>query len=167
VYAKFFYSIFVIVFLTNLLGAIPDVLTLTSFIVMPLFLSISFFIGSFLIVIYQNKFLTLKGFLPSGVPGLVKPFLFIIEVISYFIRVASLSIRLFINILAGHVLLKIFTIIVLTLIFHINRSLLPFILIFTLTFIFTLLEYIACFLQAIVLVSLIAIYINHALNFTH
>jgi len=46
-------------------------------------------------------------FLPSGAPLLIAPFLIIIETISYFARVMSLSIRLFANLLAGHALMKI------------------------------------------------------------
>jgi F-type H+-transporting ATPase subunit a len=42
---------------------------------------------------------------PSGTPGALKPVLFVIEVISHFVRIISLSVRLFANLLAGHLLI--------------------------------------------------------------
>jgi F-type H+-transporting ATPase subunit a len=47
----------------------------------------------------------LKTFIPGGTPGPLKPLLFVIEVISHFVRIISLSVRLFANLLAGHLLI--------------------------------------------------------------
>jgi F-type H+-transporting ATPase subunit a len=47
----------------------------------------------------------LNSWIPSGTPGGLKPVLFVIEVISHFVRIVSLSVRLFANILAGHLLI--------------------------------------------------------------
>ena len=47
----------------------------------------------------------LKSWIPGGTPGALKPAMFIIEVISHFVRIVSLSVRLFANILAGHLLI--------------------------------------------------------------
>ena len=61
---------------------------------------------------YQVEGIRAKGFLgyfrswiPSGTPPKMRPFIFAIEVISQFVRIISLSVRLFANILAGHLLL--------------------------------------------------------------
>jgi F-type H+-transporting ATPase subunit a len=47
----------------------------------------------------------LASFVPAGTPGALKPVLFVIEVISHFVRIISLSVRLFANLLAGHLLI--------------------------------------------------------------
>jgi F-type H+-transporting ATPase subunit a len=47
----------------------------------------------------------LASFIPAGTPGGLKPVLFVIEVISHFVRIISLSVRLFANLLAGHLLI--------------------------------------------------------------
>jgi F-type H+-transporting ATPase subunit a len=47
----------------------------------------------------------LGTFIPAGTPGGLKPVLFVIEVISHFVRIISLSVRLFANLLAGHLLI--------------------------------------------------------------
>jgi len=90
---------------------IPEVQTLTAYLELPAFVSFLFFITSFFMALEQTKYKLPRGFLPSDVPIAVGPFLFVIEFISYFIRLFSLAVRLFINILAGHILLKIFMVI--------------------------------------------------------
>ena len=47
----------------------------------------------------------LRSWIPAGTPGALKPAMFLIEVISHFVRIVSLSVRLFANILAGHLLI--------------------------------------------------------------
>jgi F-type H+-transporting ATPase subunit a len=46
-----------------------------------------------------------RGWIPGGTPGFMRPFLFVIEAISQLVRIISLSVRLFANILAGHLLI--------------------------------------------------------------
>jgi ATP synthase subunit 6 len=163
----FLYILTLFIFLQNITGMIPDTLTITSFILLPAHIPFTFFIASFLIAIQQTKFKIFRGFLPAGVPVLVAPFLFVIEFISYFIRLFSLAIRLFINILAGHMLLKIFATLIIIIFNFIHEAILFQIIIDFITIAFIFLEYAACLLQAIVLVSLVAIYVDHALNFFH
>jgi len=146
---------------------VPESLTVTAFIELPAFLSCVFFLGSFFTALEQSKYKLPRRFLPQGVPVLVGPFLYTIEVISYFIRLFSLAIRLFINLLAGHMLLKIFSVIALYLFFSpLENVTMSFIINFV-SLVFVLLEYIACMLQAIVLASLVAVYLDHGLNIYH
>lgn len=163
----FFYLIFFVVMYENLISMIPDTLTITAFIKLPLMLSITFFGSSIIIAIQQKKFKFFQGFIPSGVPAPIAPALYIIEIISFLIRVFSLSIRLFINLLAGHILLKFIAIVMLLLITVLSELVFFDIIIDLLKIFLIFLELLACVLQAIILVSLIAIYLDQSLNFIH
>jgi ATP synthase subunit 6 len=90
-----------------LLGLVPYSITVTSHLIITLFFSLSFFIGSNIIsaIYHQEKFFEL--FLPDGIPVVIIPALILIEYISYFSKIFSLAIRLFANIMSGHILLKI------------------------------------------------------------
>ena len=81
--------------------------TVTSHLILTLYFSLAFFIGSNLIGICFHKEAFFVLFLPEGVPLVIVPFLILIEYISYLSRVFSLAIRLFANMLSGHILLKI------------------------------------------------------------
>jgi len=161
------YLIFLIILFENLTSMIPEVITITAFIKLPLLLSITFFGSSILIAIYQKKFKFFSGFLPKGVPLAIAPVLFIIEIISFVIRIFSLAIRLFINLLAGHILLKFIAIVMLLLVTNLFDFIVLNFLIDGLKVFLIFLELLACLLQAIILVSLITIYIDQSLNFTH
>jgi len=91
----------------NLIGLIPFSFTFTSHIIVTIALSFSFFIG---INIFGFKIHGLKMFglfFPSGTDIFTALLLVPIEIVSYIFRPISLSIRLFANMMAGHVLLKI------------------------------------------------------------
>jgi F-type H+-transporting ATPase subunit a len=108
---KFFpliFSLFIFILLCNILGMTPYSFTVTSHIVVTLALSMVAFLTITIFAITRNGF---KGFLhmflPSGVPLVMAPLIFMIELFSYLIRPVTLSVRLFANIVAGHVLLKV------------------------------------------------------------
>ncbi len=108
-YFPFIFSLFMFILLGNLLGMIPYTFTYTSHIIITFALAAIVFIGVTLIGIARHglRFLTL--FAPEGVPLWLMPILVPIEVISYFIRPFTLSIRLFANMVAGHTTLAIFS----------------------------------------------------------
>ncbi len=102
-----YYFLFLFIFLSNLLGMVPSSITITSHLILTLGYALSFFIGINIIGILYQEASWFKLFLPEGVPLFIVPALFIIELVSYFARVISLSVRLFANMLSGHILLKI------------------------------------------------------------
>lgn len=101
------YCIFLFIFISNIIGMIPYSITITSHLIIALFFSLAFFIGNNIVgfIYHQEKYYVL--FLPEGVPVFIIPFLILIEYVSYLSRIFSLAIRLFANMMSGHILLKI------------------------------------------------------------
>jgi F-type H+-transporting ATPase subunit a len=104
-------------------------------------------------------------FVPSGVPGWLLPFMVLIEAVSFVSRPISLSLRLFGNMLAGHIALKVFGSFVVALfaggsLFGYVIAPLPLLLAVALT----ALEFLVAFLQAYVFAILTCIYLNEALH---
>lgn len=155
-----FFTLFTFILTANLVGLVPFSFTLTSHIVLTFTLSFSIFLGlTILAIIYQPNFFAL--FIPKGVPGALIPFLFVIELISYTSRTFSLAIRLFANMMSGHVLLYILTgfcaYIFNDLHFLIGKII--FIIPFALILAITALEIGIAFLQAYVFCVLVSIYL--------
>ncbi|QIG52511.1 F0F1 ATP synthase subunit A [Nordella sp. HKS 07] len=106
-YFPFVLTLFTFILFCNVLGLIPYSFTVTSHIIVTLALALVVFIGATIIGFYRNGFGYLKLFVPSGVPAILLPLVVVIEIVSYFIRPMSLSIRLFANMMAGHMMLKV------------------------------------------------------------
>lgn len=109
---KFFpliFSLFSFIFLCNLLGLTPYSFTPTSQIVITVALALISFATLIIYGIYRKGLIGFfKMFIPAGLPLILAPLLFIIEFFSFLIRPVTLSVRLFANMVAGHVLLKVF-----------------------------------------------------------
>jgi F-type H+-transporting ATPase subunit a len=101
------YVLFLFIFFSNLLGMLPYSMTVTSHLILTIFLSLGLFLGTNIVGICYHQERIFLLFLPEGVPVVIIPFLILIEYISYFSRIFSLAIRLFANLMAGHILLKI------------------------------------------------------------
>ena len=108
---KFFplvFSLFFFILMCNLLGMTPYSFTSTSQIAVTLSLAMLAFVTITIFAIARNGFFGfLHMFLPSGVPLWMAPVIFAIEFFSFLIRPVTLSVRLFANMVAGHVLLKV------------------------------------------------------------
>jgi ATP synthase subunit 6 len=106
-YGSYLYFIFFFILCANILSIIPYTFAITSHFLLTFTLSTisMYLINSIALERFGLKFFGL--FLPQGSPLMVAPFLVIIEIISYIARVFSLAIRLFANIMSGHILLKI------------------------------------------------------------
>lgn len=108
---KFFplvFSFFIFVLFCNLLGMTPYSFTATSQIIVTLSLATVAFLTITIFAIIRNGiFGFFHMFLPSGVPMWMAPLIFVIELLSFLIRPITLCVRLFANMVAGHVLLKV------------------------------------------------------------
>jgi ATP synthase subunit 6 len=108
VYFPFIFSIFMFILFCNVLGLIPYSFTVTSHIVVTLFFAIAIWVGKLIIGVRIHGLKILGLFLPAGSPLVLYPFLVILEIITFIMTVVSLSVRLFANMMAGHILLKVF-----------------------------------------------------------
>jgi len=109
--AKFFpylMVLFTLIVTSNLLGLIPGSFAPTSHIAMTATLALIVFLGVTLVGFYKKGIGFLGMFWVSSAPLVLRPILALIEVISYFVRPLSHSIRLGGNIMAGHAVMKVF-----------------------------------------------------------
>ena len=107
-YFPFVFTLFMFVLFSNFLGLIPYSFTVTSQIIVTFALAAAVFIGVTIIGFIKHGTHFLRLFVPEGVPLVLLLLLVPIELLSYFIRPFTLSIRLFANMLAGHTMLAIF-----------------------------------------------------------
>jgi F-type H+-transporting ATPase subunit a len=162
----FVFSLFAFVLVCNLVGVIPYTFTVTSHSIITASLALLVFAIVIGYGFYKNGLGFLHLFAPSGVPGWLMPLIVVIEVISFFARPLSLSVRLFANMLAGHMALNIiagFVAILLGAGIWAVLAPLP----FAMTVALMALETLVAFLQAYVFAILTCIYLNDALHPHH
>jgi F-type H+-transporting ATPase subunit a len=167
---KFFplvFSLFMFICVSNLVGIIPYAFTVSSHIIVTAALALLVFFIVLFYGFYKNGLKFFKLFVPSGVPIYILPLVVFIEVISFFLKPVSHSVRLFANMLAGHIALKVFASFVgmLGAIGFVGwiGAVLP----LGLTIALTALELLVAFLQAYVFAILTCIYLNDAIHPGH
>jgi len=106
-YFPFISVLFNFILFSNLIGLIPYSFTATSHLIVTFTLSFSVFIGINLITFEKYKMKTFSLFLPANTTFFLALLLVPIEFISYIAKPISLGVRLFINLMAGHSLLKV------------------------------------------------------------
>jgi F-type H+-transporting ATPase subunit a len=156
-YFPFVFTIFMFVLFGNMLGMVPYSFTFTSHIIVTFAMALVVFVGVTILGFVKHGLHFFSFFVPPGVSIAMWPLLIPIEILSYFSRPISLSVRLFANMLAGHTLLKVFAGFVPALGL---AGVLP------LAFVTALsgLEIVIAFLQAYVFAILTCLYINDALH---
>jgi F-type H+-transporting ATPase subunit a len=168
---KFFalvYSLFMFVLVSNLIGIIPYTFTVASHIIVTAAFALLVFFTVLAYGFYKNGLKFFKIFVPPGVPIYILPLVVAIEIISFLSRPLSHSVRLFANMLAGHITLKIFAGFVALLGTSLGAigwigGIVP----LALTVALTALELLVAFLQAYVFAILTCIYLNDALHAGH
>ncbi len=160
-YFPFVLTLFVFILFCNLLGLVPYAFTPTSHIIVTFAMAAVVFVGVTIIGFARHGVHFLSLFVPKGVPFVLLLLLVPIEIISYFIRPFSLSIRLFANMLAGHTMLKVFGGFVVMLGVLAGWAPLAFLVAFT------GLELLIAFLQAYVFAILTCLYLNDSIHLHH
>ncbi len=167
---KFFplvFSLFMFILVANLIGMFPYFFTVTSHIIVTFALAM-LVIGTVIIYgFYKHGLGFLKLFVPEGVPAVLVPLVVAIEIISFLSRPISLSVRLFANMLAGHITLKVFAgfITMMGAMGFVGAAgaILP----LFMTIAITALEFLVAFLQAYVFAVLTCMYLNDAIHPGH
>ncbi len=148
---------------------IPFTFTVTSHFAITFFLALTYFIGLNIVGVKKHGLSFVNIFLPESVSIFIAPLLVLVEFVSYFARVLSLSIRLFANMLAGHALIKILggfafsfalTILNISSVFGLISLLLV-------IFVIIGLELLIAFLQAYVFFLLMIIYFENIISLGH
>ncbi len=163
----FVFTLFMFVLFANLIGLIPYSFTVTSQLIITATLALTVF---FVVVgygLWRNGLHFFNLFVPKGVPIYILPAIVVIEVLSFLSRPVSHSVRLFANMLAGHITLQVFAGFIIMLagfgVLGWLGAALPLILVIMLT----ALEFLVAFLQAYVFAILTCIYLNDAIHPGH
>lgn len=107
-YFPYIFTLFIFILFGNILGLLPFSFTVTSHIAVTGILALAVFLFVTILGFVKNGFKFLGLFWISSAPLALRPVLLIIEVISYFVRPVSHSIRLAGNMMAGHAVIKVF-----------------------------------------------------------
>jgi F-type H+-transporting ATPase subunit a len=161
------FAIFFFVLLSNLIGFIPYSFTVTSQIIITAALALMVFFTVVVIGIKEHGLHFFKLFVPPGVPIYILPLVVAIEIISFLSRPVSHSVRLFANMLAGHITLNVFGGFVVMLLGAGAAIKALAVLPFIMTIGLDALELLVAFLQAYVFAMLTCMYLNDALHPGH
>jgi F-type H+-transporting ATPase subunit a len=167
---KFFplvFSLFMFILFANLVGLIPYAFTVTSHIIITAALALLVFFTVIIYGFWTHGLGWLKLFVPHGIPTFMIPLIVVIELLSFFSRPISHSVRLFANMLAGHITLKLVAGFIGMLggvgLVGWLGAIAP----LALTVALTALEFLVAALQAFVFAILTCIYLNDAIHPAH
>jgi ATP synthase subunit 6 len=164
-YYPYVCTLFFFILVCNLIGLVPYSFTLTSHIIITFFLSFSVFIGVNLIGFEKHTFVLFSLIIPANSSLILALVLVPIEFVSYLAKPISLGVRLFINLMAGHTLLKVilgfsWSLILVDSFFYFFLHLIPLCLLIVLMG----LELGVALIQAYVFTILTCIYLNDSIN---
>jgi F-type H+-transporting ATPase subunit a len=158
VYAPFIFTLFMFILFANLLGMIPYSFTVTSHVAVTFTLAIFFFLAITILGFYKHGLKYLKLFFPEGAPWILAPLLVPLELVAYLVRPITLALRLFLNMTAGHIMLKVFA--GFSVMLGATYAIFP--VLFNILFIGF--EFFVAGLQAYIFTILICIYLNDAVH---
>jgi F-type H+-transporting ATPase subunit a len=164
----FVFTLFMFILTVNFIGLIPYTFTVTSHIIVTAALAITVFLTVLIYGLYRHGLHFFNLFVPKGVPIYILPLIVFIEVLSFVSRPISHSVRLFANMLAGHITLQVFAGFIILMGGAMGAlgwagGALP----FAMIVILIALETLVAFLQAYVFAILTCIYLNDAIHPGH
>ena len=163
-YFPFVFTLFAFILAMNLLGMVPYFFTSTSQLAVTATLGVLVIAVVIAVGFARNGLGFFKLFVPSGVPFFVLPLVVVIEIISFLVRPVTLALRLFGNMVGGHVVLKVFGGFVVSLGALGALGVVGALVTLTGTVAITALEFMVAFLQAFVFAVLACVYLNDVVN---
>lgn len=163
IYFPFFFFLFLFICISNLIGILPYSFTITSHLSITFSLSFIIWFGCIIIGFQEHGLRFSALFFPRGIPFRLVPFLIIIELISYIFRSVSLALRLFANIVAGHISLDTLALFIHKILFPSKITIISFIISiipFIMCIILILFECIVAILQGYIFIVLSCIYLK-------
>jgi F-type H+-transporting ATPase subunit a len=161
------FSLFTFIMVSNVIGIIPYAFTVSSHLIVTAAMALLVFFIVLIYGFYRNGLGFLRVFVVSGVPLYVLLVVVPIEIIAFFIKPISHSVRLFANMLAGHIALKVFASFIGMLGAFGLMGWLGAVLPLGLVVALTALELLVAFLQAYVFAILTCIYLKEAIHPGH
>jgi F-type H+-transporting ATPase subunit a len=171
-YLPWVFTVFIFILFANLMGMMPfgvlpgvHPFTVTSQFTITGVLAVISFSIVLVVGFWRHGFHFFALFIPHGTPKLLLPLIFLIELLSFLVRPFSLALRLFVAMIAGHILVKVFGSFVVS---GLNAEgvMGPVIALLSFAFIagVSALELLVCAIQAYVFALLTSLYINDAVN---
>ena len=100
-------TLFLFIMIGNVVGLFPFAFSYTSQLCITIGMASIIFVASIIICLINQKMTYFRRFCPSGIPGYLIPFIVIIEFLSFMFRPLSLGIRLFVNMVSGHIMIEV------------------------------------------------------------
>ena len=163
----FVFTLFMFILFANLIGLIPYSFTVTSQIIITSAFALLVFVIVVVYGFWRNGLHFFNLFVPKGVPKVILPGIVLIEILSFLSRPISHSVRLFANMLAGHITLQVFAAFIIMLGGLGAAGWLGATLPLAMVIMLIALEFLVAFLQAYVFAILTCIYLNDAIHPGH
>ncbi|MDR0483719.1 MAG: F0F1 ATP synthase subunit A [Alphaproteobacteria bacterium] len=151
------YTIFFFFLAGDAIGLIPLSFSFTAQILITLSVALLVVFITIVYGIYLHGFKIFKIFLPSGIPAFLIPYMFVLEVISFWAKGISMGVRLFANMMAGHILIEIIAGFIVALGFF---GIIP----LSFTVVLYAFELAICFIQAYIFAILSCIFLDQVVN---
>ncbi|HET9427187.1 MAG TPA: F0F1 ATP synthase subunit A [Allosphingosinicella sp.] len=171
-YVPWVFTVFIFILFANLMGMMPfgvipgvHPFTVTSQFTITGVLAVISFSIVLVVGFWRHGFHFFSLFIPHGTPKVLLPLIFLIELLSFLVRPFSLALRLFVAMIAGHILVKVFGSFVVSGL-NADGAMGPLIAVLSFLFIagVSALELLVCAIQAYVFALLTSLYINDAVN---
>lgn len=166
-YVPFIFSLFIFILFANLLGLLPFAFTVTSHLAVTAAFALFIFGLCLLIGFWKHGLHFFSLFVPPQTPVVLLPLIVLIEVISYLSRPLTLAVRLFANMTAGHILLKVFAGFIISLGLAGGAYTVLGILPLAMNVALFALELLVSVVQAYVFALLTCVYLNDSINLEH